>query len=116
MHDAAEAYIGDLIRPLKVHVKFDHYRFIETRLESVIAKRFKLEYDHDKFLWPQEVLDVDEDMALTETDQIIKMNDGHPTNNQLNTGKKLLPIKIMMREPWAAMQLFLNRCDDLGLM
>lgn len=41
LHDAAEAYIGDMVRPLKRHD--DHYLEIETRFDTVIAKRFDVD-------------------------------------------------------------------------
>lgn len=46
MHDAAEAYLGDLIRPIK-HWSGDWaeaYKKIEARLEKVIAQVFDLPY------------------------------------------------------------------------
>lgn len=40
LHDAAEAYLGDMIRPLKHGPLGDAYRVAEARLESVLAERF----------------------------------------------------------------------------
>lgn len=51
LHDAAEAYIGDIIRPLKrfVHVgvpdvgqAFETIKLVEARVHRAIAERFKL--------------------------------------------------------------------------
>lgn len=39
LHDAAEAYFGDVIRPLKKHIRVGP---VERRLESAIADRFGL--------------------------------------------------------------------------
>lgn len=44
MHDAAEAYLGDLIRPLKVLPEFEHYKVLEHRWEKVIAAKFGLQF------------------------------------------------------------------------
>lgn len=44
MHDAAEAYLGDVIKPLKVLLE-PHYRLIEERFEAAIIKRFDILYD-----------------------------------------------------------------------
>lgn len=40
LHDASEAYICDVARPLKYSGAFEGYRLIEEHLESVIFERF----------------------------------------------------------------------------
>src|SRR5690349_636686 len=40
LHDATEAYVGDMVRPLKHHMP--DYRQIEDNLMEVIAERFGL--------------------------------------------------------------------------
>ena len=40
MHDAAEAYLGDVTSPLKAHLP--DYRRLEARMEAAIAARFNL--------------------------------------------------------------------------
>jgi hypothetical protein len=40
LHDATEAYVGDMVRPLKHHMP--EYRAVEDRLMAVIAERFGL--------------------------------------------------------------------------
>lgn len=42
LHDAAEAYIGDMIGPLKHHPALGAFVAIETRLLGAIARRFGL--------------------------------------------------------------------------
>jgi uncharacterized protein len=42
MHDAAEAFIGDVVKPLKVLL--DAYAEIETQIESVIAVKFSVDF------------------------------------------------------------------------
>jgi hypothetical protein len=60
LHDAAEAYLGDLVRPLK-HTEFGKlYLEVEEILEGVIAERFGL-----PFPIPAEVRAAD-DYVLTE--------------------------------------------------
>lgn len=44
LHDASEAYLGDVIRPLK-NLLGDAYRDIERRMEKVIAEAFKVEWN-----------------------------------------------------------------------
>lgn len=55
LHDAAEAYIGDLPRPLKRHPAFAFYVDAEDRICRALAERFDLIYP-----WPQEVKEADE--------------------------------------------------------
>lgn len=43
LHDATEAYLVDLPRPIKLSPGFESYRAAEANLELVIADRFKLE-------------------------------------------------------------------------
>jgi len=45
LHDAAEAYLGDIPRPLKYRPEFAFYRKAEARLEQMIAERFGLVFD-----------------------------------------------------------------------
>lgn len=41
LHDAPEAYIGDMIKPLKIH--FPAFKEIENKIMSVIAEKFHLD-------------------------------------------------------------------------
>lgn len=60
LHDAAEAYLGDLVRPLK-HSEFGEvYLLVEVAVEEVIAERFGIH-----FPIPVEVRAAD-DYVLTE--------------------------------------------------
>lgn len=43
-HDAAEAYVGDMLRPLKNLIP--GFKEIEMRIEEVIAQHFDLEWPH----------------------------------------------------------------------
>lgn len=44
LHDAAEAYLGDLVRPIKQSAFGVEYLKVEKVLEGVIAERFGLDY------------------------------------------------------------------------
>lgn len=43
LHDAAEAYIGDMVKPLKVLM--DQYRESEEKVEAAVAKRFNVNFN-----------------------------------------------------------------------
>lgn len=54
LHDAAEAYLGDLVRPLKMNPELKVFREADERAEEVIAKAFDLPYP-----MPPEVMEAD---------------------------------------------------------
>lgn len=67
LHDASEAYISDIIRPVKIHL--DNYREIEDRIMAVILEAFGL---HD--LTPEENASwkqIDDDMLRGELREMI---------------------------------------------
>ncbi len=41
LHDASEAYLGDVVKPLKV-ILGDNYKLLEHRFENVIAEKYSL--------------------------------------------------------------------------
>lgn len=43
LHDAVEAYLGDVIRPLK-HL-LPHYQMLEERIHKVIAEKYQVNFD-----------------------------------------------------------------------
>lgn len=66
LHDAAEAYLSDIPRPLKRLPEFAAYRAAETKLEQAIAARFGLVYP-----WPEEVKKIDDRLLHTEAGQLM---------------------------------------------
>lgn len=40
LHDASEAYIADIVRPVKETELFENYRWLEKKLEADVAKKF----------------------------------------------------------------------------
>lgn len=59
LHDAAEAYIGDMVGPLKRLLP--QFKEIELRIEAVIAQRFSIE-----FPWPPRIKAADLRLLRTE--------------------------------------------------
>lgn len=66
LHDATEAYIGDMVRPLKRHI--GQYQLIEARLMLHIAERFALPPRHGLLQGqiPAEVKEADSRILLDE--------------------------------------------------
>lgn len=61
LHDAAEAYIGDLITPLKTSEGFGAYRKAEARIMKAVCKRFDLPQE-----MPEDVKKYDNVLLATE--------------------------------------------------
>jgi hypothetical protein len=62
LHDASEAYLSDVSRPIKTQPEFGNtYKRYEERLERAIADRFGLQWP-----WPSEVKRADEALLRTE--------------------------------------------------
>ena len=70
LHDAAEAYLSDIPRPLKHGEVFEQYREAEERLDRVIAEAFDLPWP-----MPPEVHDADRHVLLE-----VELNGGRRDN------------------------------------
>lgn len=46
LHDASEAYIADIIQPVKHTVEFTEYRQIEARIQAAVCERFAIPLDN----------------------------------------------------------------------
>lgn len=68
LHDAAEAYMADLIRPIKNHM--DGYQKIEDNFLSVVLKKFHLE-DMTEEEWKQ-VKEIDDDLLQFDLVELLK--------------------------------------------
>ena len=87
MHDASEAYLLDIPRPIKQ--RLDNYKEIENRLMEVIADKFGFEWP-----LPVEIKQVDEMMLQTEWDCLMLNNKtwNFGTYNEWQTTKTFLEM------------------------
>lgn len=109
MHDAAEAYIPDLIRPLKYSPEFRApFKALEEKIEEVIARKYRLQ-----FPMPKEVKHADDAVCLAEWHQIVPRERGEMWGNALVTEAKPAQIGIAMLQPLEAYQLFMERYTQL---
>jgi hypothetical protein len=106
LHDAAEAYLGDLIRPLKMLPDLGGaYLKLEERVEACIAARYKLTYP-----WPDSVRHADEAVITAEMEQIIAARDkGH-----LHDSSVTADIQLKCWYPPQAKAMFLLRYEELS--
>lgn len=109
MHDAAEAYIVDVPRPVKRQLV--GYRDIERHLLTAIAMRFGLTADFDGSLYPTEVADVDTRILLNERN-ILMPNTVHEWEVE-----HLKPLHLVIHSwtPQQAKAAFLATFKDLVL-
>ena len=71
LHDAAEAYLGDVIAPLKVRTDHLGYRELERQWEVVIFRRFGLLGLRSPYLGHTPAIgEADDAVSLTETEQL----------------------------------------------
>jgi hypothetical protein len=109
LHDAAEAYLKDIPRPLKYTPAFAQYRELEWSIQKAVYSRFQLDSDFNgtKLLlrW------ADNTMLATEKHELFP--EGHPTQ----PGEEVLPPASRMRLgryiPQIAYNLFMARYTNL---
>jgi hypothetical protein len=103
LHDAAEAFIGDITRPLKALLP--DYKIIEKRVETAVLARFGLTLP-----MPQSVKDAD--MVMLATEQRDFMPD-HDDEWAAIRGVTPLSCRIYGIEPKSARAMFLERYKEL---
>lgn len=103
LHDASEAYLSDMARPLKRQPEFgDLYKAAEQRLERAVALRFMLTYP-----WPQAVKRADDVLLRTEQRDLM------PDRLRWR-GTNYLAETIEPWQPGEAEDRFLVRYRELG--
>lgn len=99
MHDAPEAFIHDISKPLKTIMP--EYKLIERRLEKTIADRFQVPYP-----LPASVKQADLIMLATEQRQLMN-------NRDLWTAATPLDCVLPVMGPDEAKKFFLDRFKEL---
>lgn len=99
LHDASEAYLCDLPRPIKA--LFPSYKVLEHKIQAVVCERFGLEYP-----FPAEVKIADTVELLTEANCFLEM----PIYDEV-----LLPRteRLISQAPSYAERAFLARYEEL---
>lgn len=124
LHDASEAYTGDLIRPIKRSEVLDRlhpelaehpvvleakrlseaYVAIESRVETIVAERFRLQYP-----WPASVKFADEALVNAELDALFD----HGDHGICSDPTVRAPVELQCWAPMDAKAVFLHRFHEL---
>ena len=102
MHDAAEAFIGDMAKPLKVMCR--DYQAIERRVERAVLGRFDLTLPMHRCVKEADIV-----MLATEQAQIMRNRDDW----EYTRGRAVADLTIKGLGPDDAMALFLSRFQEL---
>lgn len=104
LHDASEAYLVDIPKPLKESGQFEGYKKAEFTLQSMIYKKFNLSE-----IEPDEVKKADMNMLSTEAYNLFK--DFH--SDWILPSKPDINFNLSILSPKDAERLFLNRYYEL---
>lgn len=106
LHDAAEAYIGDMPMPLKCLPEMEEYRKVEAGVMLAVCTKFKLPLEE-----PGGVIEVDQRLLATEARDLLQ------TDAQRDWGHRVPPFGEGTIEPcWSsslAYAKFLARYSEL---
>lgn len=104
LHDAAEAFCGDMVKPLKVMMP--DYSIVEKKVEAVIAEKYGVDFSSPK------VREIDWAMLIAERRRLFSA-DGVVWTGE-DKVRKLSP-KIMRWFPIDAEMFFVIRARELGI-
>lgn len=102
LHDATEAYVGDMVRPLKRHMPA--FCEVEDEVMAAICTRFGLDPT-----FPEEVHDADNRILVNER-KAVMVNTSH---DWYTDGLEPLPVSIAGWYPKLAEQNYLYRLNEL---
>jgi hypothetical protein len=103
LHDASEAYLIDVPRPLKRSGKFDSYLEYEKKVQKAVCNRFDLSWEE-----PKSVKKADAILLATETRDLM-----YPIREDWVQIEEPLPFKINPLPPVEAKKLFVKRFFEL---
>lgn len=109
LHDASEAYLVDVPRPIKPELP--QYSEIEANIMKIIAKRFGFQYP-----LPQNVIDIDNAMLWIEKQQVMKPDIDWWQDKTVEIPKEIRNLKIQTILPEDADRMFQQQFHNSFLM
>jgi len=119
LHDASEAFVNDLVRPIKHRPEFEHYRLEEDKIQEIIFNKFKLSYplsdrvhEVDNQILRRELKDVvitQEEINKKSSELSVSLRDARKFLRE----EKTISCSIPKISPEDAEELFLNRFYEL---
>lgn len=119
LHDGTEAYVGDMVRPLKHSGLMDEYKRIEGHIETAIHKHFGLPIDHRRVegidfyraIKNPAVKEADTRILLTERNALMPISAGRWGADDMTP----LDVTIHAWSPAEAEAAYLSRLVELGV-
>lgn len=106
LHDASEAYLGDVIRPLKRFIP--GYHEFEAAVMTAVCERFGLSYP-----MPPQVKEIDNNIILDEHLQVMARGPAW-TNEAWEIGREEIGVEIQCWRPERAAEKFLDQFVAAG--
>lgn len=106
MHDATEAFCGDMVKPLKVMLP--EYSEVERRVEAVIAEKFLIDFERERC----SIREIDHAMLIAERLELFSRDNVEWTGER---EVRKLAVKFIRWSPAAAELHFLKKCRFLGV-
>lgn len=107
LHDATEAYLGDVIKPLKIMLP--DYQAIEKRVEAVVAEAFGVNFD----LHHKAIKIYDHSLLVHEKNAFLRDADTFVFDGERRVAKFCSGFDPMSFRPEPAKIMFLNAYFDL---
>lgn len=109
LHDSAEAFIGDMIRPLKHQPEMVAFREAEAKIETAIFERFEINSTPES---RAAIKEIDDRILVDEITQL-SAEPGHYLSTPLLRDKAPLGIHLACLPPLEAERSFLFRFQQL---
>lgn len=111
LHDAAEAFVGDMVRPLKELVP--GFKAIEDRIFEVIWAKYMRPFSWNRLAG--EVKEIDNSMLFAERDCLFRKKDDEIWYGE-NEVEKINLKAIVSLSPGDAMKAFFDRAEELEIV